>query len=61
MTALGASRWQVGRQLLVESVLLALLGSGLALFLSGWGLDIIRRSHSPLYRRAHRRVEALAG
>jgi predicted permease len=53
--ALGASRWQVGRQLLVESVLLALLGSGLAIFLSGWWLDIIRRTIPPFI------VEHIAG
>ena len=45
--ALGASRWQVGRQLLVESVLLALLGSGGALLLSRWGLNLMRRSIPP--------------
>jgi len=53
--ALGASRWQVGRQLLVESVLLALLGSGLAIFLSGWWLDIMRRTIPPFI------VEHIAG
>ncbi len=45
--ALGASRWQVGRQLLVESVLLALLGSVAALFLSSWWLNIIMRRTIP--------------
>ena len=53
--ALGASRWQVGRQLLVESVLLALLGSGLAIFLSGWWLNIIRSTIPPFI------VEHIAG
>ncbi len=53
--ALGASRWQVGRQLLVESVLLALLGSGLAIFLSGWWLDIMRHTIPPFV------VEHIAG
>jgi putative ABC transport system permease protein len=53
--ALGASRWQVGRQLLVESVLLALLGSGLAIFLSGWWLNIMRRTIPPFI------VEHVAG
>ncbi len=42
--ALGASRWSVARQLLVESTILALLGSVAALLLSAWGLNLIGRS-----------------
>jgi putative ABC transport system permease protein len=53
--ALGASSWQVGRQLLVESVLLALLGSGGALLLSAWGNNLTRRSIPPFI------VEHIAG
>jgi predicted permease len=53
--ALGASRWQVGRQLLVESVLLALLGSVGAFVLSGWGINLLRRSLPPFI------VEHVAG
>ena len=53
--ALGASRWQVGRQLLVESVLLALLGSVGALLLSAWGINLLRRSLPPFI------VEHVAG
>jgi putative ABC transport system permease protein len=45
--ALGASHWQVGRQLLVESVLLALLGSAGALLLSAWGNNLMSRSIPP--------------
>jgi putative ABC transport system permease protein len=54
-TALGATRWHIGRQLLVESVLLALLGSGGALLLSRWGLAIMSRSIPPFI------VEHIAG
>ncbi|MGA8308486.1 MAG: ABC transporter permease [Terriglobales bacterium] len=53
--ALGASRWQVGRQLLVESVLLALLGSAGALFLSALGINLMRHSIPPFI------VEHIAG
>lgn len=53
--ALGASRWQVGRQLLVESVLLALLGSVGAFLLSAWGINLLRRSLPPFI------VEHVAG
>jgi putative ABC transport system permease protein len=53
--ALGASRWQVGRQLLVESVLLALLGSAGALLLSALGIKLMRRSLPPFI------VEHIAG
>jgi len=53
--ALGASRWQVGRQLLVESVLLALLGSAAALVVSAWGINLLRRSLPPFI------VEHIAG
>jgi predicted permease len=42
--ALGASRWQIARCLLIESLLLSLAGTLLALFVASWGVNILRAS-----------------
>jgi putative ABC transport system permease protein len=40
-SAVGASRWHIIRQLLIESLVLALVGGGLGLCLAAWGRDVL--------------------
>jgi len=59
-TALGASRFQIVRQLLLETSLLALLGGAAGLLLAWWGVDLLRAaSPADLPRLEEIRVNGL--
>jgi len=62
--SLGASRWQIVRQLLVESVLLALAAAGVGLAVAVYSVEALQRlqaqSEVPIQVQVHLDVEVLA-
>ena len=45
--ALGAGRWRLGRLVVIESLLLALAGSGVGMGVAAWGVAVLRDGISP--------------
>ena len=59
--ALGASRWQLMRQMLIESTLLALVGAAAGMMLAVWSLDaIVALSPAGVPRFSETRIDWLA-
>ncbi|HLM57075.1 MAG TPA: ABC transporter permease [Pyrinomonadaceae bacterium] len=50
-SALGASRWRLVRQLMTESLLIALAGGAAGLLISVWGLDFTSKGMPPTFTR----------
>jgi putative ABC transport system permease protein len=58
-TALGAGRWRIVRQMITESVLLALVGGTLGALLPMWGVDLlVTLSAGSIPSTAHVRIDA---
>jgi putative ABC transport system permease protein len=62
-TALGATRWAIARQLLIESTLLAVIGAIAGVFLTLWSMDailVLTPPHLPRFHEAKIDMHVLA-